>query len=739
MKKILALGFILLFLSYFIAFSIYTNIYMFFGELQGNFDDYFSTFFSYIYQAEFLVNFMTNIFVEQWWAYVLLVPLSIFAGFIWAFQTQFSVKEKYEEADEYGIHGTSKWASPLDLMNGKIFIKKSKSGYGNSKKTLSLPSGYILGRVPDKKKLIVMDDQTDIDNQHMLVVGSSGASKSQSFVIPNLINVKDKSIIVTDPKGELYNMTAQLKADQGYKVYQIDFVHFMQSRYNPLTYVETDIQAQQVANTIISNFEGEGSGDNAFFKNNATNMLSALIIYVKAEFPQEQANMATLVDVYTNHVQDEEKFEEWFEQIPVDHPAKKMLASILDLTGNTRGSVTSTLNNGLSIFKLKKVQHMTAVSDFRFEDFVDDKSVLYVKLSMENDTFNPLTSVFFAQMIDIFYDIAKMSPNETLKRKVLMLLDEFANIGKINNYSKVMSTSRSLGLIMATVIQNKAQLEKRNMYGKEEAKEIMANHDVKLILRADKTDSDTTKWISESLGNTTVKQNKSSLTKSEKSASRSINHEYVKRPLMTPEEVGSLKKDESIIIVSGYNPIFAKKAFQYEIYPNLITNKKRELNYNKMRNKLGYNTPLMPKNNFTEFKDETFSDYQKKKEDSQKNEEVPAETSNHNEIKNMRDEDKLAILDEVGTEYMAEIEKATNSLNKVTYTEKEIDFKNNLISDIINGKSNHRYFLFDNITQYTNITHDELQTYINNGMSIEAVEKERNKRNKNKLEKMNIN
>src|SRR5699024_2881459 len=127
---------------------------------------------------------------------------------------------------------------------------------------------------------------------------------------PNIINIKNKSIIVTDPKGELYDMTSQLKIDQGFEVFQVDFVHFMQSKYNPLTYVETALQAQKVANTIISNYEG-GGGDNVFFKNQATNMLSALIIYVKAEYPPEQANMGQVVNVYTKYVQDEETFDEW--------------------------------------------------------------------------------------------------------------------------------------------------------------------------------------------------------------------------------------------------------------------------------------------------------------------------------------------------------------------------------------------------------------------------------------------
>lgn len=715
MKGNIFKGILLIVLSYVIVGLVYNNIYLIFSKKVSFEDDYFWKLLALYLEPNTAISYLESIFISEWWFYWLLIPSGIFGILLWGLQDFFNKNEKYEEADKYGIHGTAKWADPLSLMNGKTLAKASKSKYGKAEKTLGLPSGYILGRVPGQKKVIVMTDDTDVDNQHMLVIGSSGASKSQAFVIPNLINVRDKSIIVTDPKGELYNMTAQLKADQGYKVYQVDFVSFMQSRYNPLTYVETDLQAQTVANTIISNFEGDSGGDNAFFKNNATNMLSALIIYVKTEYPTEQANMATLVDVYTNHVQDEEQFEEWYKEIPKDHPAKKMLASILDLKGNTRASVTSTLNNGLSIFKLSKVQHMTAESDFNFEDFVNEKAILYVKLSMENDTFNPITSVFFSQMIDVLYDIAKQSPNETLPRKVLLLLDEFANIGKLNNYSKVMSTSRSLGLILCTIIQNKAQLEKSSMYGKEEAREIMYNHDVKIFLRADQADSDTTRWVSEAIGNTTVKQQKGSMTKSEKSVSRSENHEYVKRALMTPEEVGRLKKNESIIMIAGQDPIFAEKAFQFEIYPNLITDKDRKLNYNNLRKTLGFTGELIKEQEYVIADEISFSEYHNRKQKVK------------NESTNVDTQIKKDILGGMKQEYDKDVQAITNSLNEEEYTSQESKGFKSLFDEIQDDMKQHIEFsTYASVLNIKNIDSKEHKIYHENGLDKEAVRKKRN-------------
>ncbi|MEB7678033.1 type IV secretory system conjugative DNA transfer family protein [Staphylococcus saprophyticus] len=537
----------------------------------------------------------------------------------------------YEEADDVGIHGTSKWGNPDELRNGKTLAKKGNSNYGNNlKKNLDMENGYILGKVPDKKGLTIMHDNTDVDNQNVVVLGSSGAGKTQSYVIPNIINVKNKSIIVTDPKGELFELTSQLKRDQGYKTYQVDFVHFKQAKYNPLYYVETALDAQKIANTIITNFEkgGEG-GSGQFFKNSATNILSALIVYVKTEYDKDEANLEKVVDVYDEHVQDEEHFLKWVDTIPKSHPAKDLLNSIKELTDVTRKSVTSTLSNGFSLFKLPEVKSMTQTSDFDFEDFIEEKAILYVKLSMEDNTFAPLTSVFFNQMLNIYYQIAQESPDNKLKRKVVFMLDEFANIGKLDNYSRVLATCRSLGLSMHTIIQNKAQLEDKKMYGKDESLAILSNHDTTVLLRAKDTDTVTTKWFSEALGDTTISQKKNDMTKSKGGISKQIGDNYLKRPLMTPSEIAGLSKKECIVLISGHDPLFLDKAFQGEVYPNLITKKVKEngkikfkYNYDNIRESLGYTDPVMKEESYNVEKQVTFSeirDVKHQKEDETNN------------------------------------------------------------------------------------------------------------------------
>ncbi|MGV3125169.1 VirD4-like conjugal transfer protein, CD1115 family [Staphylococcus epidermidis] len=589
--------------------------------------------------------YVTNLMLDKYSLLTIFVIfVAILFGVCYLLQGLIFDEKGYSEADDVGIHGTSKWGNPETLRDGKVLAKHKESKYKkeNLSHNLNMENGIILGKVPNKRELMIMHDNTSIDNQNVAVIGSSGAGKSQAYVIPNLINIRNKSIIVTDPKGELYELTSQLKRDQGYKTYQVDFVNFKQAKYNPLYYVETPLDAQKIANTIISNFEKGGeNGSGQFFKNSATNILSALIVYVKTEYDKDEANLEKVVEVYDEHIQDEEHFLKWIDTIPKEHPAKDLLNSIKELTDVTRKSVTSTLSNGFSLFKLPQVKSMTSKSDFNFEDFIEEKAILYVKLSMEDDTFAPLTSVFFSQMLNIYYQIAQESSDNKLKRKMIFMLDEFANIGKLDNYSKVLATCRSLGLSMHTIIQNKAQLEKRSMYGKDEATDILGNHDTTILLRADKKDTNTTKWISDTLGDTTISQKKNDMTKSKGGISKQLGDNFIKRPLMTPAEIGSLTKKECIVLISGHDPLFLDKAFQAEIYPNLITTKVEEngetkfkYNYENKRTELGYTTPVEHKEDYDVKKQQTFSEIREERKKEQTSKENSSTDNKEDKVSN---------------------------------------------------------------------------------------------------------
>ena len=490
--------------------------------------------------------------------------------FFWFLSKMKLMEKSYEDAHDYGVHGSSRFTQPHEVMNGKQLSKQNKYSKSNPTKTFeTLENGLIVGKVPDKKQVLIIPRTTTIDNRNVYVVGSSGSGKGQSYVIPNLLNNREETIIVTDPKGELFNVTAQIKREQGYQVYQVDFINFNQDRYNLLDYVLDDQDAQSVSVTIAKNSTKDSKED--FFMERAQKMLAGLIVYCKTEIPN--ASMKDVIDTFNEKVApDEEEFREWVEEeLTQHHPAYQLLKGLTTLGGNTRASVTSSFASQVSIFTLNKISLMTRTSDFNFREFQEQKSILYVKLPMDDNLFMALTSVFFDQLISQFYKMADENHGK-LKIPTIFLLDEFANIGKIEKYGRVLATCRGLGLSMNTIVQDNGQIEA--MYGKELARSILSNHDTLLYLRS--KDMETIKYFSQLAGETTAKIQTGSTSQSggfmsgKSSASSSQSEQYVKRPLIPEGDLSNIQKDTSYLFVSGMFPMKLEKAWQSEVFGSYV-------------------------------------------------------------------------------------------------------------------------------------------------------------------------
>ncbi|WP_162800265.1 type IV secretory system conjugative DNA transfer family protein [Oceanobacillus zhaokaii] len=200
-----------------------------------------------------------------------------------------------------------------DYIERGIFSKRSRAKYDsrNPYVALAAEEGIILGRDQNKKQLILLPEQTDADNHNVLTFGSSGASKGQANVLPNLVNIRSQNMFGTDPKGELFLLTAPLKRDQGYAVYQIDFIDFEQSRYNPLDYVFTDVDAQNLSMTIAANSKRDDKED--FFMERAQKMLLGLIVYCKSTNPTTNNDVINIYNAYV--APDEDTFAVFVEDI----------------------------------------------------------------------------------------------------------------------------------------------------------------------------------------------------------------------------------------------------------------------------------------------------------------------------------------------------------------------------------------------------------------------------------------
>ncbi|MEF3355366.1 type IV secretory system conjugative DNA transfer family protein [Paenibacillus sp. GYB006] len=499
-------------------------------------------------------------------------PFIILGALLYSMKTSILVP-KLIDASDFGLHGTSKWGQPSDVINGKTFSKRN-SYQSDPMSAFKMEPGIILGKVPSKKELIIMPKGTNVDNRNVLVIGSSGSGKGQAYVFPNMLNHIDETIIVTDPKGEIYEATHQLKRDQGYNVYQIDFVNFSEDvGYNPLDYVEDDEDARAVANTIASNAVDDGKRD--FWSESAIAYFAAIILYIKTEYGTE-ATMTHVVHFTAKAGKNEEFLEQLLENLPKDHPAYDMFTLANMSAGNTRTGIMSTLAQQIGIFAMHKIAKFTAKSAFNFRDLQQQKTILYIKVRMKSNPFKQLTAIFMEQLIDTFYNIADEN-HSRLPIDSIFLLDEFANIGRINGYPNILATCRGLGMSLHTVIQDIGQLEDKRMYGPDMARSIINNHDTTLFLRT--KDTKTAKYFSDVAGETTIKHRQRSTSFGEKNASKSVSEQYVKRPLITQGELLNVNPAICYLFVNGYFPLKLEKSYQFKIYGEFLFGKDRRPSY----------------------------------------------------------------------------------------------------------------------------------------------------------------
>lgn len=503
--------------------------------------------------------------------------VAVLSGFFFVLMLKefFKKKDSFDDASDYGVHGTARFAKFEEVINGKLLSKKNK--YKKKEPTVAikrLERGIILGKIPDKDELLIIPEDTELDNRNVFVVGSSGSGKGQSVVNTNLVNNDRETIIVIDPKNELYRDTADIKRDQGYEVYRIDFVNYEHGGYNPLDYVKDDQEAMKVANTIAKN-----SGKNLkedFFHNEGKDLITGLFIYCVTEY--KSANIPKHVMDLFHEISDRDKLLELVDDnMDKDHPAYRLLKGASVHQGKTWTSILGTAKSQLSVFTIGKVAKTTETSSFNFHDLQEKKSIVYVNIPMEDNSFPQITATFFDQLISEFYTIA-YNNNSFLKIPTILLFDEFANIGKIEKYPKVLSTCRGLGMSIFTIVQDIAQIEQD--YGDKVSRTIINNHDSKIFLRTG--DKETAKYFSGLAGDTTAKVKQKGTSSSggifttKSSTSRSNNWSYVKRALIDEGKLLNIKRDDSYVFISGQYPLKTEKAWQFNIYGDMLSNYKEK-------------------------------------------------------------------------------------------------------------------------------------------------------------------
>ena len=458
--------------------------------------------------------------------YTIVVAIGIF---------QMRPKHRYDGME----HGSSDW-----------------SEHGEQYKILSKKAGIILS----EKNYLPLDKR---GNVNVLVVGGSGSGKSASYSIPNAYQCLG-SYVFTDPKGELYDKTAGYLKQKGYKIKVLNLVHPQYSDgYNPLMHVASEIDVDIIANTIVKGQKTEGGNADPFWDDSAEMLLKALIYYLMATRPDEEQNLASCAELVraANSNGGSNLLTELMSQLPYDHPARMNYKSIEIAPEKTYSSILSTLQSKLGKFDSKEIAELTSTDTIDFEQIGNEKTAVYVISSDTHGAYDFLLTIFFSQMIQQLYDLADNSPGLKLKTPTYFILDEFANIGRIPDFDKKISTSRSRAISFSVILQNLDQLEA--IY--EKANEtIIGNCDTHVFLGSNS--QKTVEYFSKALGEKTISHESISTNrdKEHNKTGTSDSDQIMARALMTPDELRRMDNDLCIIFEKGLKPIKDKKFYYFK-------------------------------------------------------------------------------------------------------------------------------------------------------------------------------
>ena len=429
----------------------------------------------------------------------------------------------------------------------------------------------------------------------------SGSGKSASYSIPNAYQMLG-SYVFTDPKGELYDRTAGYLKEHGYEIKVLNLVRPQYSDgYNPLMHISSELDVDVIANTIVKGQKTD-SGSDPYWDDMAEMLLKALIYYLIATRPEEEQNLASCAELVraANKNGGSNLLTDLMNQLPYDHPARMNYKSIEIAPEKTYGSILSSLQSKLGKFDSKEIAELTSTDTINFEDIGNKKTAVYVISSDTHTAYDFLLTIFFSQMIQQLYDYADQNGGR-LKEQTFFILDEFANIGKIPDFDKKISTSRSRKISFSVILQNIDQLEA--VYEKS-YETIMGNCDTHVFLGSNSFK--TVEYFSKALGEKTIGRDSVSVNKDKKNhkTGKSVSDQVMARALMTPDELRRMDNDECIIFEKGIKPVKANK-FYYFKHPMAKEMARCEISHNDIGElERGTWRKYNPYNPYVEEKDE---------------------------------------------------------------------------------------------------------------------------------------
>jgi type IV secretion system protein VirD4 len=386
-------------------------------------------------------------------------------------------------------------------------------------------------------------------NQFVIIYGGAGKGKSRGYIIPNLLNETVASVIVTDPKGEVFAKTVKAMEAKGYEIWLFNLHDMAVSmRYNPLAYCRDAKGVYRFVDTLINNTSNpeQAKSSDPFWTQAEQAYLEALTLYLLNERPPEERHLPSLLRLATRLPREPGAMDQLFDALPDDHPARGSYDIFRLAEDKTRAGILIGAAVRLRLWTMPNLAAMTAGNDFDLRELGRRKIALYLLIPDDESTYAPVTSLLFAQAIQELYAEAGQQPGQRLQVPVRLRIDEAANVGRIPEFAKKVSTMRGRGISPEIVLQSASQ--GWDLYGKTwEA--IEENCDWQLFLGGNSLG--TAKSTSEKLGVQTVR--------TESSNDKGTTEGTSKRELMTPDEVRRLPDDELLVFPAGALPIRLKK------------------------------------------------------------------------------------------------------------------------------------------------------------------------------------
>lgn len=490
------------------------------------------------------------------------VPLDLLIGFLCGCALCLLVHAKRRNAKKYRHgeeYGAARWGKPSDIAP---FMDADP--WNNI--ILTQTERLTMSSRPANPK--------NARNKNVLVIGGSGSGKTRFFIKPNIMQctkTKGCSLVITDPKGTLITECGKMLAAAGYDVRVFNVISFQKSmHYNPFAYIRSEKDILKLVTALIANTKGEGKGGDDFWVKAETLLYMALIGYIHYELPPAAQNFTTLIDMLNSmEVREDDEdyrnpvdltFEKLAQKQP-DHFAVRQYAKYRMAAGKTAKSILVSCGARLAVFDIAELREITSYDELGLDTLGERRTALFLIMSDTDASFNFLISLAYSQMFNLLCEKADDEHGGRLPVHVRCLIDEFANIGQIPNFEKLIATIRSREISACIVLQAKSQL--KSIY-KDNADTIEGNCDTLLFLGG--KEKTTLKEMEELLGKETIDTFNTGENRG-REVSHSLNYQKLGKSLMSVDELAVMDGGKCILQLRGVRPFLSDK-YDITAHPN---------------------------------------------------------------------------------------------------------------------------------------------------------------------------